>query len=68
MEHLTKYIDSDIKIISDAHLDHNMVELLRKDYKIDLAQYDTQDIFLSIEVYFCLQKNPVDMLPPLSNS
>ena len=45
MQHINKHLDSTIKIVVDAHADHNTIEQLRKNYKIEMAQYEISGNF-----------------------
>ena len=38
--HILDHLDSDIKIIIDAHSTENTVNTLKRDYKIKLAKYN----------------------------
>ena len=45
IQHLLINLDSDIKIIIDAHSNENTINILRKDYKMQMAQYDIDGNF-----------------------
>ena len=38
MAHIMYHLDTDVKILVDTHADENIIGLLRKDYKIDMAK------------------------------
>ena len=40
MMHILSNLDSDIKIVIDSHCDDHTLNLLRKDYKLQMSQYD----------------------------
>ena len=39
MNHILKHLNSEIKIIVDSHANSTTIDLLKKDYKIELSQY-----------------------------
>ena len=57
MQHFNKHLDSTIKIIVDAHTDHNTIKQLRMHYKIELSQYDINGNFAKHKGILVLTKN-----------
>ena len=45
MQHLITHLDLDMKVIVDFHVDQNSIDMLRKDYKIELVQFCIQGNF-----------------------
>ena len=45
MKDLLSNLDSDIKIVIHSHTDENTINLFRKDYKLQISQYDIEGNF-----------------------
>ena len=39
MEHLLKNLNWDIRVVVDSHCDDHTLDMLKKDYKLELAQF-----------------------------
>ena len=50
MQHLLRNLNSDIRIVVNSHTDEQTLKALKKDYKLEMAQFNIDGNWLKTEV------------------